>query len=297
VIVNWNTGNLLSECIESVYAETKQCDFEIIVLDNASSDNSIDLVEEKYKEVRVIRNKANLGFSAANNLGVKEAEGEFIILLNPDTKIIDGALDKLWLYAKKNRAVTGAAGAKLLNEDMSFQREQGLRFPGLWTAFFQYFFLSHFFGLPGIFMNHDVGRAKEVDWLCGACLCCQREVYERIGGMDERYFLYAEDMDLCRRIKEAGYKIVYYPDAQIIHYSKQSVKKQDEKVLKLQVQSLKDFYALHHNKLSYFVFKNIIFFGLIFRLLAFVFFSLFDRSGRSKSSIQGIRVMLKYVYA
>ncbi|HPN66653.1 MAG TPA: glycosyltransferase family 2 protein [Candidatus Omnitrophota bacterium] len=290
IIVNWNTGALLRDCVESVYRETVKHSLEVIVVDNASSDNSIPLVEKEFASAVVIKNSKNLGFAKGNNIGVEAAEGKYVILLNPDTKVLDGALDKICSFMESAGDDVGAAGPVLLNKDGSFQTEQGMRFPGLGTAFAQYFFLSRLFGLPGIFMNHAPpgGSVYNVDWLCGACLASPRKIYKEMGGLDEKYFMYAEDMDYCYRLKEKGYRTVFCPEANIMHISKQSTSKQGEEISKFQIESLKEFFRTKNPAWKYAIFKNILFGGLAIRFLILSFIS--------REKARSMRILLKYVY-
>ncbi|MDD5072671.1 MAG: glycosyltransferase family 2 protein, partial [Candidatus Omnitrophica bacterium] len=278
IIVNWNTGALLRDCVESVYSETTRHSLEVIVVDNASSDDSVSLVEAEFKAVVVIKNSKNFGFAKGNNIGVEAAEGKYVILLNPDTKVLDGGLDKICDFLETAEKDVGAAGPVLLNKDGSFQREQGWRFPGLGTAFAQYFFLSRIFGLPGIFMNRKLKKASDVDWLCGACFASPRKIYKEMGGLDEKYFLYAEDMDFCYRLKEKGYRSVFYPGAIIMHISKQSTSKQGEEVSKYQIEGLKDFFRTRNPAWKYKVFKDILFGGLTARFFVLSVKGLFKGS-------------------
>jgi len=190
IIVNWNAGGLLRDCVESVYRETLKYSPQVIIVDNASSDDSVARVEKEFPEAVIIKNAANLGFAKGNNIGVEAAEGRYVVLLNPDARVTDRALDKLCGFLESAGAETGAAGPVLLNGDGSFQTQQGSRFPTLGTAFSQYLFLGRILGLPGIFMNRAPSSdgPRRVDWLCGACLACETEVY-RQGGRPRREVL------------------------------------------------------------------------------------------------------------
>lgn len=297
IIVNWNAGTLLADCIRSVYRQTRTPGFEVIVVDNASSDESVALAEKEFGGLAVIRNRENIGFGAANNAGVRQATGEVIILLNPDTRVTSGALDRLYGYLKNAGPSVGAVGPLLTDEDGTPQRDQGHLFPGLASAFFQYSFLSHFLGLPGIFMNRPPHMPKPVDWLCGACLACTKERYEALGGFDERYFLYAEDMDLCYRMKQKDWQVILYPAAAIIHLSKQSVRKQGPAVRALQVDSLKEFYKAHHHPVSYFFFRHILFCGLFVRLVIYRLTYRIRPSAALGEAIALLRPLVRRVYA
>lgn len=222
VIVNWNAGIYLKKCLDSVYAACAGLDAEIFVVDNDSTDGSVKAVREDFPCVRILENKDNPGFGAANNQALRLCSGEFVLILNPDTEVRAGALGKITDFLRANRSA-GAAGAKLLNADGSIQMTCARNFPGLLTEFFWLTTLVRRF--PG---NRVVGRylmsywdhsdRREVDCLSGAFIMARRKVLEDIGLFDKDYFMYGEDVDLCYRIKKAGWQIWYLPEAEAVHY-------------------------------------------------------------------------------
>lgn len=219
VILNWNVRELLDRCLASLRADHFM--LEIIVVDNASQDDSVALVRTKYPSVTVIANAENRGFTGGNNQGIAAAQGRYVMVLNPDTEVLGDALDQLVAYLDEHPAV-GAIGPQLLNPDRSIQSSRR-RFPTLVTAFFESTWLQ---GLaPKRILTHytmaDVPATttQEVDWLNGACTIFRREVFDRVGAYDaQNFFMYSEELDLCRRVKEAGWQIVYLPQAQVVHY-------------------------------------------------------------------------------
>ena len=219
VILNWNVCDLLERCLASLRSD--RFTLEIIVVDNASHDGSVTMVQTKYPQVTLIANTQNRGFTGGNNQGIAAAHGRYIMVLNPDTEVIGTALDRLVAYLDEHPAV-GAIGPQLLNPDRSVQSSRR-RFPTLATAFFESTWLQ---GLaPRRLLTHyymdDVPATTPhaVDWLNGACTVFRREVLDRVGVYDaQNFFMYSEELDLCRRVKEAGWQIVYLPEAQIIHY-------------------------------------------------------------------------------
>jgi len=291
IIVNWNAGPLLRDCVESVYRETVKYSPQVIIVDNASSDGSVAPVEKEFPEALIIKNGANLGFAKGNNIGAGVAEGRYIVLLNPDAKVVDRALDKICDLLESAGEDAGAAGPVLLNEDGSFQTQQGSRFPTLAATFAQYVFLGRLFGLPGIFMNRAPSSDKpfRTDWLCGACLASTKKTYEEVGGLDEKFFLYAEDMDYCYRLGQKGLKSYLCPSARVIHVSKRSTSQQGEDVSKYQIESLKEFFRTKNPAWKFAVFKNVLFAGLAARFLAL--------SVVSREKARSIRTLLKYVYS
>ena len=219
IIVNWNVRDLLRECLRSIEAGKGGLSLEIIVVDSASSDDSVAMVRSEFPSVHLIACTENVGFPRGNNLGLQEARGDYLLLLNPDTVIVDDALAVLVSYLQANPDV-GVVGPQLLNLDGSVQSSRR-RFPTAATGFFESTWLE---GLaPGILRRYYAldlpdDATADVDWLTGACIMVPRSPYEAVGGMDEGYFMYSEELDWCRRIKESGRRVVYYPAAQVIHH-------------------------------------------------------------------------------
>ena len=223
VILNWNVRELLDRCLASI--RSSRYTIEIIVVDNASTDASVALVRDKYPQVTLIANELNRGFTGGNNQGLAAATGRYVLVLNPDTVIVDEALDRLVGYLEAEPQV-GAVGPMLLNPDRSIQPSRR-RFPTALTGFFESTWLQS--RAPRDMLRRyyleDVSASivQEVDWLNGACTLFRRAVFDRVGGYDEaNFFMYSEELDLCKRIQQAGWRIAYMPDAQVIHYEGQS---------------------------------------------------------------------------
>ncbi len=223
VVLNWNVRDLLARCLGSLRSDHYA--LEIIVVDNASHDDSVAMVRAKYPHVTVIANTVNRGFTGGNNQGIAASQGRHVMVLNPDTEVLDDALDRLVAYLDQYPDV-GAIGPQLLNPDRSIQSSRR-RFPTLLTALFESTWLQSI--APRRLLAHyymdDVtpDQVQEVDWLNGACTVFRREVLDRVGVYDaQNFFMYSEELDLCRRVKEAGWKIVYLPEAQVIHHVGQS---------------------------------------------------------------------------
>jgi GT2 family glycosyltransferase len=223
VILNWNVRDLLDRCLASLRSD--RCALEIIVVDNASHDGSVAMVRANYPHAVVIANAENRGFTGGNNQGIAASHGRCVMVLNPDTEVLGDALDRLVAYLDEHPQV-GAIGPQLLNPDRSVQSSRR-RFPTLATAFLESTWLQGV--APRSILRHyymdDVPptTTHEVDWLNGACTVFRREVIDRVGVYDaQNFFMYSEELDLCRRIKEAGWQIVYLPEAQVVHYVGQS---------------------------------------------------------------------------
>ena len=219
VILNWNVRELLERCLASI-RPGRLC-VETIVVDNASSDDSVAMVRANYPAAIVIANSTNRGFTGGNNQGIAASHGRYVLVLNPDTESLDNALEALVAYLEVHADV-GALGPQLLNPDRSLQSSRR-RFPTLRTAFFESTWLQ---GLaPRRWLHHfymdDVSPdvTQEVDWLNGACTLFRRSTLDQVGLYDEQnFFMYSEELDLCRRIKAAGWKIVYLPEAKVMHH-------------------------------------------------------------------------------
>ncbi|MHB9133083.1 MAG: glycosyltransferase family 2 protein [Armatimonadota bacterium] len=220
VIVNWNTREDLRRCLASLPAGASTTSLEVFVVDNASTDGSAEMVEAEFPGVRVIRNSGNTGFAHANNQALRQCEGDYLLLLNPDTLVQPGALDVL-IAGMEAHPDTGIGGAKLLNKDGSLQYSCR-RFPTFTTGLFRNSALGRLF--PGnhlvrdyLMTDFDHATIAEVDWVSGAALCIRRKAFEAIGLLDETFFMYCEDVDWCYRAKLTGWKVCYFPAAVITH--------------------------------------------------------------------------------
>jgi GT2 family glycosyltransferase len=219
VIVSWNVRDFLRDCVRSVIDET-QAEHEIIVVDNASHDGSPQMIAEEFPDVRVITNDSNLGFAAANNQGIQIARGRNLLLLNPDTLVLDGAIDTMleWLAG---RADVGCVGCQVLETATEIQMTC-FADPGPLSIFLtetgihRLFPLSRFLGNPH-YLGWDRTDERDVDVVSGMFLLLPRRVVEEVGLMDDSFFVYAEEADWCRRIRSAGHRCVFSPVARIIH--------------------------------------------------------------------------------
>ena len=221
IIVNTNESKVLRPCLTSIFNETKGLDFEVIVIDNASADDSLMMLANHFAQVKVINNSENLGFAAANNRGILEARGDYILLLNPDTIVRDRAIQKTLAFMDLHPQV-GIAGCKLLFPDGSLQRS-ARSFPTLWNVFCEVSFLYRLFPRSKLFGKYylsyfDYDLEKEVDWLCGAFFMIRRGTYEKIGVLDEQFYMYTEEVDYCYRAKLAGDETWFVPEAEIVHF-------------------------------------------------------------------------------
>ena len=227
IIVSWNVRDLLRRCLASI-ADTpsaSRLEPEILVVDNASDDGSPGMVRDEFPHVRLVTNERNLGFTAANNQGLACAEGRYLLLLNPDTEVVDGALETMVGYMDGHPTV-GALGPQLRYPDGTLQPSRR-RFPTMATALVESTIVQEWWPDSRILRRYYVADTPDdaiqaVDWVIGACLLVRREVYEKVGGLDEGFFMYSEEVDWCRRIKDAGWEVVYLPTATVIHHEGKS---------------------------------------------------------------------------
>lgn len=217
VIVSWNVKDLLRECLASIFANQEDLSLEVFVVDNASKDKTCAMVEKEFPQVNLIANKDNLGFPKANNQAIRKASGKYIFVLNPDTIVEPHSL-KTMLRFMAAYPKCGALGPRLLNPDGTLQ-PSCKNFPTLKEQLYTTFFLDVLF--PN-FWKHD--EVKEVDQPMGAAILFRKEALDQVGFFDEHVFVFYDEVDLCYRIKQAGWQIFFTPEAQITHYGGQSFK-------------------------------------------------------------------------
>ncbi len=227
VILSWNVRELLAACLRSLPTATGDWwdRAEVLVVDNASTDGSAEMVRRDFPGVRLVALPRNLGFSGGNNVGIRAAQGKYVLLLNPDTVARPGSIATLAEYMEAHET-SGIVGPRLLNPDGTLQPSRR-RFPTLLTALVESTPLQRWLGkLPAIrrfyMLDQPEAVTQQVDWLSGAALLCRREALEQAGLFDPGYFMFSEEVDLCRRVKDAGWEVVYVPHAEIVHYGGQS---------------------------------------------------------------------------
>ena len=227
IIVSWNVAELLKQCLQSIFT----CDFQhvlqVIVFDNNSSDGTVAMVEELFPYIQLIAHHENIGFARGNNQAIRHAKGDFIFLLNPDTRLESDTLTKLFTYLK-NHPKVGVVGPKLVYPDGSIQSSRR-RFPTIGSLFFESTLLETWFPNSNIVRYYRFADVSDteitaVDWLVGAALFIRRTAWETVGGLDESFFMYFEEADWCRRCKQADWAIHYLPHATVIHYEGESSK-------------------------------------------------------------------------
>jgi N-acetylglucosaminyl-diphospho-decaprenol L-rhamnosyltransferase len=218
IILSWNTRNLLASCLRSIYQTANDLDMEIIVVDNASQDDSREMVRAEFPQVRLIENKENVGFARANNQAARIAQGQYIFLLNSDAELQTDSL-QVMLTLMKNNPKAGIVGAQLINPNGSFQASH-TNFPTLWREFLILTGLGRiFYGYwyPSHGPENELGP-QAVDYVEGAALLIRRDIYLQQNGLDEGYFMYTEEVDICYRFRKSGWQVWYHPQARILHH-------------------------------------------------------------------------------
>ena len=294
IIVSWNVRKELTDCIASINNNSPACEYEIIVVDNASSDGSVELIQKEFPQIRIIANSSNLGFATANNQALKIAAGDYILLLNPDTIVHKNSLDSLIKVLEENPDF-GMCGPKLIDENAVLYHSIGYI-----PTFRSILHSKTFFRSLGVFRGHykkltapnfNYDKQGDVEQLSGAALMVRRPLMDKIGGMDEKFFLYYEDVDFCLRIRKAGLKIIYVPSATITHIGGKSSEQVSARKRIILYKSLFIYFRKHKGKFKTqlfglifkpaIIFKDI--FNLLINLLAYIFSILvFDRSRQAK---------------
>lgn len=286
VIVNYNTRDLLLSCIESICKNTNQkYKIDVYVVDNASSDHSIEAVREEYPEAILLPQKHNLGYAKANNLVLSNIQSEYVLLLNPDTKLLDNCLKILLDYMEENQDV-GAIGAKVLLPQGILDKACKRGFPTPANSFWYLTGFSKLFPKVRMFGGYHLTYLREndineVDSLVGAFMLIRSTVLHEVGILDEDFFMYGEDIDLCYRIKKAGWKVIFNPQAEVIHYkgaasrigidnsnkTNNACKKKSYKVIYEFHRSMVVFYQKHYRDVYNIFIRGLVYSGIGIRFI------------------------------
>ena len=254
IIVAWNVRKFLYECLKSVFEQTQGIEFEVIYVDNASEDGSVEMVRSEFPNVRIIENDVNKGFIIANNQGIEVATGRYVLLLNSDTIILDNAIAKTVKFADDhpNAAVVGC---RVLNPDRTLQRSCFMYSTILnmflaATYLYKIFPNSKFFGRQRMTW-WDFNGVRVVETVCGCFSLVRKKAIDQVGLMNPIYFVFGDDPDWCYRFKKAGWEIMFTPEPEIIHYGGQTTKKQADKFTLQLYGSNLIFMKLHRSRLSF----------------------------------------------
>jgi len=224
IIVSWNVKDYLKACLESILGTVNSIEFEIFIVDNNSNDGTVEFVKERFPQVNIIANKDNLGFAKANNQAITKSHGEYVLLLNPDTIVFEGAIKKMIDRIGQDQNI-GVLGPKIITGDgRTISYCGGRKFPSVMSIVFGITTLDRY---SRFFDSHsmkywDHADSREVDAISGSCMLIRRKTIQGVGMLDESFFMYAEDIDWCYRIKKSGWDIYYYAAAEIMHYGEKS---------------------------------------------------------------------------
>lgn len=289
IILSWNTSAITKQTLESVYRETKNIsapggpalgwDFEVILIDNNSADDSVAMIKRDFPRVVLVENKDNLGFAKGNNQGMAIAKGEYTMLLNSDTIVLDGAINKLAGYLNDHPEVM-MVGPRLLNKDGTFQHACRRVLPDPVNSFFYLFGLNKIFKRSKIASEYkqlaaDPEISGPAQALSGAAMMFRRTVYEKIGGLDERFFMYGEDLDFCKRVYDNGWITMYLADAKITHLGGVSSGKRRTKSLINFYDAMWLYYKKHFGKKNNFLINTVIWLGIKLRMSVALVINLF----------------------
>lgn len=269
IIVNYNVKEFLLNLLDSINIASKNISVETIVIDNASDDGSVELIRQKFPDLTLIVNKINVGFGAANNQGMQIAQGKYFLIINPDTIVREDTFLKM-IHFFDHAIDAGIAGCKVLNPDGTLQLACRRSFPGPWTSFTKVIGLSALFPNNRILARYNLtylneNQTYEVDAVSGAFLMMRKEVYKKIGGFDEQFFMYGEDLDLCYRAQKSNFKVYYVHSTEIIHYKGESTKRSGLDETKVFYNAMHLFVRKHFS--SSFLIESLLQFAILFRKL------------------------------
>ncbi len=273
VIVNYNSFDLLRNCLSTVIKHTRNVNYEIIAVDNNSTEGKVETITNEFENIILIKNSTNEGFAKANNKGLRIANGKYVLFLNNDTIFFENTIKKVFDFAETLNE-NSIIGCKLLNKDKSLQHSV-YDFPSLLNVFTSNFFLYSLFPKSKLFnkyhlMNRKINETTKVDVVTGAFLFGTKEKLKEIGGFDERFFFYNEETDLCYRFKQNGGKIFYYPQTAIVHLKGGTAKKSGWFAYKNQSLSTIKFFQKHFSRFNFIVALILHYIGIFIRIPTFL---------------------------
>jgi N-acetylglucosaminyl-diphospho-decaprenol L-rhamnosyltransferase len=298
LIVNWNAAELLRECLRSLARQDLDpARVEVLVVDNASSDGSAEMIRAEFPGVRLLRNDRNAGFAAANNQGLALGRGKYFLLLNPDTVVPERTLLREWVEFMEAHPDVGASGVRLVFPDGRHQfGDTGFR-PSVATLLGYASLLAKAMprAVKGVYQDFSrMGRPRDVDWVCGAALLARADAVRAVGGLDEGIFMFAEDIEWCCRMRDAGFRVVYLPHLAIEHHQGGSVRKQgDQRTFSVMwLRNLRALYGRYNPRQPAFVFDGIMLVGFCAR--AALYAARYALT-RDRWSLDRARAMVRYM--
>ncbi len=296
IIVTWKCKEFIRNCILSIMRGTN-LSYEIIVVDNNSQDGTVELIETEFPDCKLVKLNKNLGFSKATNIGIRQAEGKNMLLLNPDTEVKAGAIEGLVISLEGDGSI-GIISPRVLNPDGTVQLSSPRRWPSLFTEFLQGTELRHFFPQNGLigwyrYGGWDHATQRKVEVVSGCCMLIRGEVIKVAGGLDEDFFFGGEDIHFCWRAEKAGWKVLFVPTSEIIHFLSQSYKKDSERLRKVDLESMYTvFYKMRGRAYARIYTCSVCFLSLIWLLIESVRF-LFTIESKKREILKN-KVLPKY---
>lgn len=284
LIVNWNVRDLLADCLDSLYSEPHPFSFEVWLVDNDSTDGSVAMLQQRFPQVQLIQNRENPGFARGNLQAYARSSGRYILMLNPDTLLTPGALDLLYQFLETHPEVTGA-GPDLRNPDGT--RQMGCYpFPTLTRELWRLLHLDRVWA-HGVYPveQWDAITPRSVDVIQGACLLLRRSALEQVGFLDPAYYIYTEEVDLCYRLNQAGWKITWLPAARVVHFGGQSTQQAAEAMFLRLYESKILFFRKHYGPLSAWLYKLVLSLAAITRIAFSPFLLLVKPARRSETKV------------
>ncbi len=260
ILVSYNTKDLTRNCLNSILEKTQEVDFEIFVVDNNSQDGSPEMIEQEFPDVHLIKNSENKGFGAANNIAVKQSKAKYVYLLNTDTILINNSVKAFFDYMEKpENQMVGACGGIMYDKNGNKTYIE-FKFPHIFDSLFANMKKT----------EQDLSKEKEVDWMGGSNLFLRKSCLDKVGLFDEKFFMYFEETDLCKRIKENGFKVFFIPYSSIIHFEGSSFEANNTinfSKARIFAQSKCYYFKKHHGLLSVFIIK---FINIVIQLYKFI---------------------------
>lgn len=286
VVVAWNVRQLLYDCLKSVFDQTKGISFEVIYVDNASKDGSVEMVRKEFPEVRIIENEKNEGFIRANNQAIPLSQARYVLLLNSDTVVLDNAIAKTVAFADSHPEAA-VVGCKVLNSDRTLQRDCFM-YPSLLNMLLSALYINKIFPQNKFFGRErmtwwDYNDVREVQTICGCFALVRAEAIKQVGLMDEAYYVYGDDIDWCYRFEKSGWQNLFTPEAEIIHHKGQTTK-QMPKEFRLQLHGSElVFFRLHRSKLVFQLARAVMAFSLFLRIPYWILKALIKKNERENA--------------
>ena len=281
IIVNWNTADMLKGCLQSLISATNGLNHEIIVVDNGSTDGSTDVCDRFSPKIKLIKNKKNVGFGRANNQGISASKAKLVLLLNSDTIVLPGNIIKMINVLSDDQSI-GVVGCRLILPNGEYQ-PSSMYFPTLKRIFVERLLLYKVFkNLPQTPVEPPLlKKREECDWVFGACMLIRKRVFESVGMFDPDFFMYGEEMDLCYRIRNKGWRIVFEPEAEILHLDGGSWKEKAYSATYLKVNGILCFYKKYMPFMTYIIAHLLCLSGAIIRLLVWSILYLFKKKHKA----------------